>query len=86
MNNDYQLGYNAGYADFSLFDNKPNTNGYTLAEYQRICKTYTDSIYAFYPTDWQRGYGDGADERATEKGFNNRELTDEEREMVEQFM
>jgi hypothetical protein len=58
MIDQYQLGFTAGYADFSLFENAPDTNGYTLSEYQRISKTYADSIYAPYPTDWQRGYGE----------------------------
>lgn len=59
--NDYTQGFADGERDGQVIASPVHTNGHTESAYLTIKARYEEAIYAFPPSAYQRGYGDGLD-------------------------
>lgn len=66
---DYYCGMVDGYKDASIVALPVKTGEHTWQRYCDISDKYTAAIFAFEPTDYQRGYGDGFDRKAEDLGY-----------------
>lgn len=64
---DYYSGMVDGYKDASIICLPPKVGEHTESRYCEIKAKYEEAIFNFAPSDYQRGYGDGFDERAREE-------------------